>query len=178
MKKFKTVLLLLSFFYSLSVIAGELGTNITLPLIAKDPPNLHGYRLSIWYLPDALTWDRFNVYIDTSVGHWWINGDEPNRELNIIAIVPVLRAYIQQTPTFSPYVEMSVGPSYLSRTRIDNRNLGMHYSFQDELAIGAAMGKEKRLSMSLSAMHYSNGSLSAHNSGITIPLLINISYRL
>ena len=53
----------------------------------------------------------------------------------------------------------------------------MHFAFQDEVALGATFGQEKKLAVSFSAMHYSNGSLANSNAGITIPLLINVAYR-
>ena len=99
------------------------------------------------------------------------------QQINIYSIAPVARFYYKGE-SFSPFIDMSIGLSYLSETRIYTRNLGMHVSFQDQLAFGAIMGKEQRVSLSVGGLHYSNGSLSKRNGGITIPLFINLGFRL
>jgi hypothetical protein len=146
-------------------------------LISKDPSHFYGYRIAAGYRPNALTWDKAFVYFDLSYGHWWILQSSPHRSINIYSLAPILRAYIGKFPKVSPFIEASIGISYLSRTRIDSRNLGMHFSFQDQIGFGLAFGPEQRLGVSLSILHYSNGSLSSHNAGITVPLLLNANYR-
>lgn len=153
------------------------GTNLTLPLIDKDPDGLHGFKASLWYQPESFIWKHWQIFFDAGYGDWWINGHASNRQLSIYSIAPVFRMYFRRNPFISPYMDLSIGASYITQTRFDTRNLGMHFSFQDQVAFGATIGKEQRLSISLSAMHYSNGSLCDHNAGITIPLLINIGYR-
>ncbi len=155
----------------------DYGASISIPLTSKDPPRLTGLRASIWYQPPSFVWDRLSLHFDASLADWFVTRSVPNRNITIIAIAPVLRMYFKKTSCVSPYMELSVGPSYMSRTYIDRRNLGMHFAFQDILGVGATLGKEQRLSMSLSAIHYSNGSICSHNSGITIPLLLNVAYK-
>src|SRR5437870_8980585 len=97
-----------------------------------------------------------------------------NGSINILAIAPVIRYYFfPKTSRFSPYFEASICASYLSRTRIVDRNLGEHFSFQDEIGLGTAYGDHQQWYATLSALHYSNGSLSAMNAGITVPLILN-----
>jgi hypothetical protein len=124
-----------------------------------------------------LAWQHVKIYFDISFGHWWVNNYPVNREINIYAIAPTLRYYLMQSSWISPYFDLSIGASYLTRTRIADRNLGIHFSFQDQMGVGASFGKDQRLSVSLSAMHYSNCSMSSTNAGITIPLLINVWYK-
>jgi lipid A 3-O-deacylase len=150
--------------------------NMTYPLITKDPDNLHGYRFAAGYQPRALNWDKVRIYFDLGLGHWWIPGATTNSSINIISVAPILRAYFIKNRICSPFIELSVGSSYLSRTRIGNRNLGIHFSFQDQISVGTSFGQHQEWAVSLTALHYSNASLSVHNSGITVPLLINLSY--
>jgi len=158
-----------------STANAQTGLALTYPLIDKDPSHLRGYRGAFWYQPERLAWQHVKIYFDISAGHWWVNNYPTNKEINIYALAPTLRYYFTQR-YFSPYIDLSIGAAYLTRTRIADRNLGIHYSFQDQIAIGVSIGKEQRLSISLSTMHYSNGSMASTNAGITIPLLVNVWY--
>lgn len=166
---------------SLTSIASADGLQfgVTLPILikAKDPEGVHGYRAVVWYQPSSLVWSKFNIYFAGSFGHWWVHGAKTAGSLNIYAIAPVLRYYFVKTPTISPYIEASIGAAYLTRTHFSTSNLGIHYSFQDEVAIGAVFGKEQRFYASVSALHYSNASMASSNAGITIPVILNLGYQ-
>lgn len=146
------------------------------PVITKDPQYLHLYRLSAWYQPPSMIWRHMHLYFDLSAGHWWASNNTPNRSLNIIAIAPIFRYYFATTHNFSPFINLSIGLAYLSETRFAKKNLGMHFAFQDQVGIGAAFGESQRFSVTMTAMHYSNGSLCNHNSGITVPIFIGAEY--
>jgi lipid A 3-O-deacylase len=162
-----------------STYATGIQFGLTLPVIVKgkDPKGVHGYHAVAWYQPESLIWPSLEVYFRLGYGHWWAHGAETNRSLNIFAVAPVVRYFFTKSTYIDPYAEASIGLSYLSRTHFDDRNLGMHFAFQDELGLGAVLGKEKRLTIGLSALHYSNGSLCAMNAGITMPLMLNVGYK-
>lgn len=145
-------------------------------VIDRVPENLHGYRLGLWYQSQNLIWPRWNILFDGSVGHWWMTGNESHRNLNILSFSPIFRVYFMKTTTISPFLHLGIGLAYLSKTYIGRRNLGMHFSFQDQAGIGATFGKNRQFSLLFSALHYSNGSISSKNSGITVPLMINGEY--
>ena len=159
-----------------NIAHAQAGIALSYLLIDKDPSHLRGYRGTVWYQPTSLTWPQVKVYFEAGCGHWWVNNYPINREMNIYSLAPTLRYYFTQNYFISPYVDLSIGGAYLTRTRIANRNLGIYFSFQDQIAVGASFGKEQRLSVSLSTMHYSNGSMAGTNAGITIPLLMNVGY--
>ena len=164
---------------SSSIFATGLQFGVTLPIIVngKDPEGVHGYHGMLWYQPESLIWPKFEVYFTAGYGYYWAHGAEHHRSLDIFAVAPAIRYYFTKTDYVDPYIEASIGPSYLSQTRFSDRNLGMHFAFQDIIGVGAIMGKEKRLNVSLSAMHYSNGSLCSMNAGITLPLMLNVGYK-
>ncbi len=161
------------------LFASGLQLGVTLPVLikGKDPEGVHGYRGIIWYQPQSLIWPRFEIYFTGGFGHWWAHGAKTARSLNIYSVAPVFRLYFKRYTYFSPFAEASIGASYLSRTHFSDRNLGIHYSFQDELGIGTTIGKDKRFYVTLSALHYSNGSMASMNAGITVPLVLNVGYR-
>jgi hypothetical protein len=153
------------------------GITYTYPLITKDPANLKGSRFSFWHQPEFLIFNRARIFFDASLGNWWVNDHAKNNQILIFSLAPVLRYTILDSDYFSPFFDLSIGLSSLSSTRIDHQNLGIYFAFQDQLGLGTTIGKSKRLSISLSALHYSNASLCASNAGITIPLLLNMVYR-
>ena len=150
----------------------RLGTSLSIPIITKDPEYLHGYRAAVWYQPESLIWKRVHIYFDASFGRWWVTNTNQYQSLNIYSLSPILRYYF----TEHYFLNASIGLAYLTRTRIDHQNLGMHFAFQDQLGVGVSLGNKKQFSLSLSAMHYSNGSLCKKNAGITIPLVVNVEY--
>ena len=164
-------------FSSTAEASGHFGVTIPVVLISKDPNDVHAYRAVVFYQPEKLNWDRFNLYFAATAGHWWENSYPHNTTINIFAIAPVFRLYLHKTPLFSAYCELSVGPAYMNQTRFGHRNLGIHYTFQDEFTVGGLFGRDKGVFIAASALHYSNGRLSAHNSGITMPLMLNMGYQ-
>jgi len=157
--------------------ATPFGLSLSVPLVTKDPKPFHGYRVALTYQPPAFVWHYASVYFDASYGNWWTGDQGPYHSISIYGIAPYLRLYFTKTEKFSPYVEASLGASYLSKTRIGCRNLGIHYSFQDQLTLGTAFGKDQPFFISLSAVHYSNGSMASSNAGITMPLVLSMGYR-
>lgn len=159
------------------VCASPYGVNISALLIGKDPSNLHAYRASFLYEPSTWIWNRLHVFLDVSYGHWWADGYPMYKSLSIYSIAPVVRYYFADSIHLSPFVDISIGPSFVTKTRFGDRNLGEHFSFQDQVGIGASFGVQKNLSIGFSIIHYSNGSLCGMNAGITAPLMMNVSYR-
>jgi Lipid A 3-O-deacylase (PagL) len=152
---------------------------LAMPIVIHpdNPPRTHVYSGIIWYQPPKWIWNNLNVYIAGRYGHWWSDGAQVNRMINIYSLAPVLRYYFFKKTYFSPYLEASIGVGCLSRTHFNTRNLGMHFTFQDELGIGVVAGKEAGFYATVSVLHYSNAHLSSHNSGITVPVMLTLGYQ-
>lgn len=153
------------------------GANFSYAVIAKEPPYLHGWQIMANYDPQRYQWRKFNVYFDGGFSHYWITNTSYNTSLSIYSAAPVVRYTFRRRGPVLPYLELSIGLAYLNHTRLDDRNLGMHFTFQDRFGIGALLGASEHVSFGLHAVHYSNAHLSAHNSGITVPLEVDIGYR-
>jgi hypothetical protein len=164
---------------STQLFASGIQLGITLPILikGKDPEGVHGYRAIAWYQPQTWIWPKFQIYLAGGFGHWWAHGAKTARCINIYSLAPVIRYYFKRGTYFSPFAEISIGASYLTKTHFSDRNLGIHYSFQDELGLGATFGKSHRYYFTLTALHYSNGSMASMNAGITVPVVLNIGYR-
>lgn len=170
--------LLMLLFPSLVHATPYYGAQFSSILIAKEPEDMRGYQLMLNYDPGNLSWQPFSLYFDAGFSHFWINNQPHHRMINIYSAAPVLRYHLPCAHYLSPYIDFSIGLAYLNRTHLDNRNLGIHFSFQDRIQLGALFGPQERFSIGLSAIHYSNAHLSSHNSGLTALLVFDIGYRI
>ena len=165
-----------AFFYPILCISATCGTTLSLPLIAREPSPVNGYQVLLDYDPVYPEWHRLKVYFDGGFSHLTTNTANYTT-INIYSLSPVVRYTFLCHGIMRPYFELSIGLSYLNHTRFDHKNLGIHMSFQDRAGIGAFLGISERFSLGIHALHYSNASLSSHNSGISIPLVLDIGYR-
>lgn len=155
------------------------GLSLSIPVVTKDPDDLHGASGTLWYDSEILIWRQFHLFYDFVAAHYWVSGvTDTYRTINIFAVSPVFRYLFKEHFGVTPYFDLSIGVSYLSQTRFANRNLGMHFAFQDRGGLGILFGSQQQFGLGAHIVHYSNASLSSNNSGITIPLMIDLSYKL
>lgn len=155
----------------------HVGANFSVPVVTKEPTSLRGFQFMLNYDPDQFKWRKFNVYFDGGFSHFSQSNTSYYSGLNIYSIAPVIRYTFKRRGPLLPYLELSIGVAYLNHTRLENRNLGIHFSFQDRIGVGALLGSSEKLSLGLHAVHYSNAHLSNNNQGITIPVVLDIGYR-
>lgn len=153
------------------------GATVSYAAVAKEPPYLHGYQFMLTFDPDCYQWRRFNLFFDAGFSHFWITNTPYYTTLNIYSAAPVIRYSFKKRGLFQPYLDLSIGVAYLNHTRLDDRNLGIHFAFQDRIGVGTYLDEGKHFSLGIHAVHYSNAHLSANNSGISIPVSVDISYR-
>lgn len=161
----------------LGFAAPYFGAQLSYVQNAHEPTNLHGYQFMLDYDPQRFKWRQFNIYFDGGFSHFWQNNTPYYSTINIYSVAPVIRYTLKRRGPVLPYFELSVGLSYLNHTHIENRNLGIHFAFQDRMGIGALLGSSEKVSVGFHAAHYSNAHLSSHNSGITLPLVLDVGYR-
>jgi lipid A 3-O-deacylase len=153
------------------------GATASYVLAAHEPYHLKGYQFMLNYDPQRFKWRQFNIYFDGGFSHFWQNTTPYYSTINIYSLAPVIRYTFKRRGPVLPYLELSIGLSYLNHTQIENRNLGIHFAFQDRMGIGALLGGSEKVSIGIHAVHYSNAHLSAHNSGITLPVVLDVGYR-
>lgn len=154
------------------------GINFSYGITARScPHHLRSVQLMLSYDPQQFKWGHFNTYFDIGFSHFWDNSLGYNTNINIYSIAPVIRYTFSKLNWFRPYLEFSIGFSYLDHTHIEKRNLGIHFAFQDRLGIGMHLGQKEQLSIGVHAVHYSNAHFSSHNSGISMPVTLDIGYR-
>src|SRR5260221_6987477 len=92
------------------------GATISYALIAKEPPNLKAWQFMLNYDPQRFKWRQFNVYFDGGFSHLWDTKTPYYTTLNIYSIAPVIRYSFKKRGPFQPFLELSIGLSYLNHT--------------------------------------------------------------
>ena len=102
---------------------------------------------------------------------------ENNNTVEALSIFPAFRLWFFHSTLADFYFKFIVaGPTYISQRYIETVDLGSHFIFQDQVALGTLLGKSKNFSVALAITHYSNGGLFPQNPGIQVPLMVSIGY--
>lgn len=117
----------------------------------------------------------FALDVGTSIGSW--ESRNKDQSFYAVSVYPVLRFTVIRGNATDFYFFYSVaGPSFISRTQIDDENTGRHFTFRDFMGIGGYIGHQKLLNTEISIGHFSNGNLFPDNAAVKIPLSFSIGY--
>lgn len=96
-----------------------------------------------------------------------------NQHMNIIALAGVLR-FQGKEPLYniSPYIDVGVGLSLISKKEMCGRQLGIHFQFEDRLGVGIRFGERKQFDIGYRVVHFSNAYLGKQNASINLHLLV------
>lgn len=88
-----------------------------------------------------------------------------------LSAFPILRFNVIHSKIADYYFYYSIaGPTYISKTVLDNEQTGRHFTFQDLLGIGSFIGKDRKINAELNIGHFSNGNIFPYNGGVKVPL--------
>lgn len=97
---------------------------------------------------------------------------DSHKQLNAAALAAVARIErAQQTGIGWPYVEIGFGASWVSKTEIGGRDLGIHFQFEDRIGLGFRFGDQKEYDIGYKAIHFSNAYIGPSNHGINLHVL-------
>ena len=68
------------------------------------------------------------------------------------------------------------GPSFISKTVIDDEDIGKKFTFQDNMGLGFFLGENRNYNLEFKIGHYSNGNIFEQNPGVKIPFSLNVGY--
>jgi len=124
--------------------------------------NLYGASLDGYFDLNAAWW---------RASDWRRNGE--NKNLGVIGFTPVFR--FMEIDKKGPYIEAGIGVSLFSTVyKNTGKNMGILFQFADHVGVGYVFDNDFDLGVRL--QHYSNASLSNHNSGENL-LLLRTAYR-
>ena len=109
-------------------------------------------------------------YVFTDVSH--------HEDVHMLSVLPAFRYTLRTRGNFSPFLEVIIGPSYMSDKRLGNREQGSYFIFNDFFTIGVRWGKEQEWEFKYSYRHMSNGAVVNPNPGWDIPFAFQLSRRL
>ncbi|HEV7781055.1 MAG TPA: acyloxyacyl hydrolase [Chitinophagaceae bacterium] len=119
----------------------------------------------------------FSLDWGAGMGYWKSkkNGDD----FFTLSIYPVLRFTALRSSKTDLFFEYTVaGPTFISRTLIDDERTGKKFTFYDAMGMGISTGKKKNLVAGLRIAHFSNGNVFPENNGVKVPLTFNLGYVL
>lgn len=115
-------------------------------------------------------WDA--KWLDSSVGYvsgfWslaythWGKG-KYGKDAGTISFSPVFTYNFYTNSGIEPFIELGVGISAFSRTKVGEKNLGSSFNFEDRIGLGA---RYERHTIGVRAFHYSNAGIKKPNNGI------------
>jgi opacity protein-like surface antigen len=131
----------------------------------------------------TLTYQRNFFHTDKAFSlDWGLNlsrwkSDKFSEVFYGISLFPAVKFWFIRSNQIDFYVTFGIaGPTYLSQRIIDDIDTGEHFTFYDFMGLGAFIGKNKNLHVTVQVAHYSNGGLFPQNPGIRIPMTTNIGY--
>jgi hypothetical protein len=114
---------------------------------------------------------------DWGVGAGWWKTRQDQSTFVTISAYPVLRFMAWRSKTMNLFFEYSVaGPTYISRTVMDNKETGRRFTFQDFMGIGIIAGRQHKLNAGIRIAHFSNGNIYPKNDGVKVPLTFSLGY--
>ena len=101
-----------------------------------------------------------------------------NREnFYTFSLFPVLKWTFIRTRQADYYFCYTVaGPAFISKKTVDGKDIGEHFTFQDNMGIGMFLGEGRTMNAELRIGHYSNGDIFPGNEGVKIPLTFVLGY--
>jgi len=118
---------------------------------------------------------RFAFDLGVSASSWKSDGQEV--VFRTFSAYPLLRFFLVRSKPADVYFRYSLaGPTVVSPSRIDGRDTGGRFTFQDALGFGAYLGSRRRWNGEIGIKHYSNGNIFPSNAGIKIPLTLSLGF--
>ena len=115
--------------------------------------------------------------LDLGVGASFFISNVKKESFNTISVYPIFRFDFLHTKPFDAYMYYSIaGPSYISKTVIDDEDIGKKFTFQDNMGLGFFLGENRNYNLEFKIGHYSNGNIFEQNPGVKIPFSLNIGY--
>ena len=116
---------------------------------------------------------RFAFDLGASASYWRSN--ETHQTFRTLSAFPLVRYFFGRLDSADVYFSYSVaGPTLITESILDGLETGASFTFQDAMAVGAFLGKSRRLNAEIGIKHFSNGNLATSNAGIKIPLTFTL----
>ena len=142
--------------------------------------NLEGGRIAyrphktMFETPEWLGLGTIDLEFEMSLSFWEFKGAEVEDLNHAIAFTPIFSQVFYRIKDKYPVKwEFGIGVTMIEDTRFATKDIGSRFQFEDRMGISVAFGEQRRESLALRYMHYSNGSLNDENPGLDF---MNLGY--
>ena len=146
--------------------------------------NFESFGIPIFWVGDvkaantfSVTYERLALRTEKTFSLYWgasvtaFNTVNSNDYIFTFSIFPTLRFYLSRRADYDLYASYSIiGPTFITKSNIDNLGTGPNSIFQDKMGIGMFFGEKRKYNFELRIMHYSNGNIFNDNYGVAIPI--------
>ncbi|WP_231874610.1 acyloxyacyl hydrolase [Polaribacter atrinae] len=150
--------------------------------------NFESFGIPVFWVGDVKAENSFSITyqrlafrtqklfsLDWGVSVTAFNTEATNTNVFAFSIFPTMRFYLMRRDDFDMYTNYSlIGPTYLTKSNIDNLETGPKITYQDTMGLGVFFGEKRAYNAELRIMHYSNGNIFTKNSGVAIPIQFTI----
>ena len=173
----KYIVLIFSLFFSGIVLAGQMNVGG-----GYGPQKLDEWQQHNGVIDLSYTFYEYNKreswQFNLGVGYSYIFSDtKDNNAVHVFSVLPSLRYNFKKSGSFLPFLEVTIGPSYISEKQLGSQKKGEHFTFNDFFTIGVRWGKKQGWEFRYSWQHLSNGNLFHPNSGWDIPFTFHFGRR-
>ncbi|GAB1107552.1 MAG: hypothetical protein Sw2PiMacB_18690 [Shewanella algae] len=101
-------------------------------------------------------------------------GEDNQHDVNhVLAMSPILRYPLMRGQWLDFYLEAGIGFALLDDSQFAGKDVGSHYQFEDRLGFAFKFGRQRKQTVSITYLHYSNAGLSKPNPGLDF---VNLAY--
>ena len=114
----------------------------------------------LWTQPWTSVNSRLSYGLTGEVAAWRYDEDDMVQ----LSLVPLLQYDFMPNANWRPFVFAGVGPAWISRTQLGDRDLSSEFQFSSRLGVGL---RNSRHSLAVEARHLSNGGIKEPNEGLS-----------
>jgi hypothetical protein len=128
------------------------------------------YQRNVFHTKKVFAFD-----LGASASTWLSDGN--GDAFSTLSAYPMFRFFFVRSRMADVYFNYALaGPTFISRSLIDNQDTGAHFTFQDFMGIGTLLGRDHRFNVEMGIKHYSNGNLFMANKSVKVPLTFSFGY--
>ncbi|WP_241970451.1 acyloxyacyl hydrolase [Pseudidiomarina sediminum] len=105
-----------------------------------------------------------SIYLEGALNQWR-DSDNHDDKLNALTLLPIFQWHLagEQRPL---YLEAGIGVALLDDSTISNRDLSIHFQFEDRIGLSWQYGTNSKARVSVVYTHYSQADLDRPNDGL------------
>lgn len=117
--------------------------------------------------------EDLELTLEASINFWEYGEDNQHDVNHLLAMSPILRYPLMRGQWLDLYLEAGIGFALLDDSQFAGKDVSSHCQFEDRLGFAFKFGRERKQTVSITYLHYSNAGLSKPNPGLDF---VNLAY--